>query len=241
VNICGTIVSSKKSRKEAVYLNFDRKYPNSPFYATIWKNNQNNFSYDPEKELIGKTICVKGEVTVYDGKPRMSINKEQQITFWDDVQGEIEIRMKKTEKVGVIPYLIPFARSVRPACRCRERQGDAGLHERALPLLRHQGHATETTACPILEGNGMPTPFDPEVLRSLWSAPQREFHHSAVDIMEKQIRSIKESDLSLIEEFIVTNSWWDTVDGLSSWIVRALLPQIPRAQGRDNRPMGRSR
>jgi endonuclease G len=88
VNVCGTIVSSKKSRKEAVYLNFDRKYPNSPFYATIWKNNQNNFTYDPEKELIGKTICVKGEVTVYDGKPRMSINKEQQITFWEDVVGK---------------------------------------------------------------------------------------------------------------------------------------------------------
>jgi endonuclease G, mitochondrial len=88
VNVCGTVVSSKKSRKEAVYLNFDRKYPNSPFYATIWKNNQNNFSYDPEKQLMGKTICVKGEVTVYDGKPRMSINKEQQITFWEDVVGK---------------------------------------------------------------------------------------------------------------------------------------------------------
>lgn len=92
VNICGTIVSSKKSRKEAVYLNFDRNYPNSPFYATIWKNNQNNFSYNPEKELIGKTICVKGEVTVYDGKPRMSINKEQQITFWDDVKGKTNLK-----------------------------------------------------------------------------------------------------------------------------------------------------
>jgi endonuclease G, mitochondrial len=88
VNICGTVVSSKRSRKEAVYLNFDRKYPNSPFYASIWKNNQNNFTYDPEKELIGKTICVKGEVTIYDGKPRMSINKEQQITFWEDVVGK---------------------------------------------------------------------------------------------------------------------------------------------------------
>lgn len=88
VNVCGTVVSSKRSRKEAVYLNFDRKYPNSPFYASIWKNNQNNFTYDPEKELIGKTICVKGEVTIYDGKPRMSINKEQQITFWEDVVGK---------------------------------------------------------------------------------------------------------------------------------------------------------
>jgi 3-methyladenine DNA glycosylase AlkD len=79
----------------------------------------------------------------------------------------------------------------------------------------------------FLKENGMPTPFDPEVLRSLWSAPQREFHHSAVDIMEKQIRSIKESDLSLIEEFIVTNCWWDTVDGLSSWIVGPYFLKFP--------------
>lgn len=88
VNICGTVVSSKKSRREAIYLNFDRKYPHSPFYATIWKNNQNNFSYDPERELMGKTICVKGEVLMYDGKPRMNINKEHQISLWEDVKGK---------------------------------------------------------------------------------------------------------------------------------------------------------
>lgn len=83
--ICGTIVSSKKSRREAIYLNFDRKYPNSPFYATIWKNHQNNFSYDPEKEFMNKKICVKGKVTEYNGMPRMSINKEEQITLWENV------------------------------------------------------------------------------------------------------------------------------------------------------------
>lgn len=83
--ICGTIVSSKKSRREAIYLNFDRKYPNSPFYATIWKNHQNNFSYDPEKEFLNKKICVKGKVTEYNGMPRMSINKEEQIILWEDI------------------------------------------------------------------------------------------------------------------------------------------------------------
>lgn len=83
--ICGTIVSSKKSRKEAIYLNFDRKYPNSPFYATIWKSNQNNFSYDPEKEFMNKRICVRGKVTEYNGMPRMSINNEDQIYFYDEI------------------------------------------------------------------------------------------------------------------------------------------------------------
>lgn len=85
VTICGTIVSSKKSRKEAIYLNFDRKYPNSPFYATIWKSNQNNFSYDPEKEFMDKRICVRGKVTEYNGMPRMSINNEDQIYFYDEI------------------------------------------------------------------------------------------------------------------------------------------------------------
>ena len=74
----------------------------------------------------------------------------------------------------------------------------------------------------------MPAPFDPEVLRSLWAAPQREFHHSAIDIMQKQVRSINESDIALLEELIVTKSWWDTVDGLSSWIVGPYFLKFPK-------------
>ena len=86
VTICGTVVSSKKSRKDAIYLNFDRKYPNSPFYATIWKSAQNNFSYDPEKEFLSKRICVRGKVTEYNGIPRMSINNEDQVYFYDEIK-----------------------------------------------------------------------------------------------------------------------------------------------------------
>lgn len=87
-NICGTVVASKKSRKEAIYLNFDQKYPRNVFYATIWKNNQNNFSYDPEKEFLGKQICVFGKVEYYGNQARISVNREEQVTYWDDVIGE---------------------------------------------------------------------------------------------------------------------------------------------------------
>lgn len=84
-NICGKVVASKKSRKEAIYLNFDQKYPRNVFYASIWKNNQNNFSYDPESEFLGKTICVYGKVEQYDEQARISVNREEQITYWEDI------------------------------------------------------------------------------------------------------------------------------------------------------------
>lgn len=87
-NICGTVVATKKSRKEAIYLNFDQKYPRNVFYATIWKDNQNNFSYDPEKEFLGKQICVFGKVEYYGDQARISVNREEQVTYWEDVIGE---------------------------------------------------------------------------------------------------------------------------------------------------------
>lgn len=86
--ICGTVVAAKRSRKDAVYLNFDQKYPRNVFYASIWKNNQNNFSYDPEKEFLGKTICVEGKVELYNDQARISVNREEQVTYWEDVIGE---------------------------------------------------------------------------------------------------------------------------------------------------------
>lgn len=85
-NICGTVVASKKSRKEAIYLNFDQKYPRNVFYASIWKNNQNNFSYDPEEEFLGKKICVYGKVELYNDQARISVNREEQVTYWEDVE-----------------------------------------------------------------------------------------------------------------------------------------------------------
>lgn len=87
-NICGTVVATKKSRKEAIYLNFDQKYPRNVFYATIWKNNQNNFSFDPEKEFLGKQICVFGKVEFYGDQARISVNREEQVTYWEDVLEE---------------------------------------------------------------------------------------------------------------------------------------------------------
>jgi len=84
--ICGTVVSTRKTTKaQAIYLNFDRLHPNQDFYATIWSYNSPNFSYDPETYLMNKRICVTGKLTMYDDIPRISINNEKEISFFDEL------------------------------------------------------------------------------------------------------------------------------------------------------------
>ena len=86
VTVCGTVVSTRRTAKgNAIYLNLDRMHPHQEFYATIWDYNGPNFHYDPETYLVNKKVCITGKVTVFDDIPRISVNNEKEITFWDDI------------------------------------------------------------------------------------------------------------------------------------------------------------
>lgn len=69
VTICGTIVSTHKSKKGHIFINMDKSFPHQIFTATIWKSNVVNFSYEPEKFLLNKKVCIKGKVKDYEGVP----------------------------------------------------------------------------------------------------------------------------------------------------------------------------
>lgn len=85
VKVCGTVVSTKLSSKGNIFLNLDKKFPNQIFSVTIFKENATNFSYAPEVFLSGKTICVTGKITNFNGTPTMNINDEHAISI-----GEID-------------------------------------------------------------------------------------------------------------------------------------------------------
>lgn len=77
VNICGTVVRARTTRKGNVLFNLDKAYPNEIFNVFINKNNLVNFPNDPTAAYLNEKICVYGEVgkigqtpTVYvaDGK-----------------------------------------------------------------------------------------------------------------------------------------------------------------------------
>jgi endonuclease G, mitochondrial len=81
VDICGTVVSTFKSQKGNIFINLDKRFPNTVFTVNIWSRDVPNFSYNPEIELKGKRICVRGEVTSRDGIPQINAASEKQITF----------------------------------------------------------------------------------------------------------------------------------------------------------------
>lgn len=83
ISVCGTVVSTKLSKKGNVFLNLDKKFPNQVFSITIWKDDLVNFSYLPHEELMGKQICVKGVVKNFNGTPSMNINREEQIRLYE--------------------------------------------------------------------------------------------------------------------------------------------------------------
>ncbi len=79
VEICGTVVSTHKSRKGHIFINLDKSFPNQIFTATIWKSNIVNFSYKPEVFLINKQVCIKGKVKDYQGTPSIYPENEKKI------------------------------------------------------------------------------------------------------------------------------------------------------------------
>ena len=79
IKVCGTVVSTKLSSKGNIFINLDKKFPNQVFSISIFKEFVTNFSYQPDKYLTGKTICVTGKITSFNGTPTVSIANEKSI------------------------------------------------------------------------------------------------------------------------------------------------------------------
>lgn len=82
VRICGTVVSTFKSSKGNIFINLDKQYPNQVFTISIFASSLVNFSYEPEKYLKGKKICVKGQISEFNGTPSMIIDDENDIDLY---------------------------------------------------------------------------------------------------------------------------------------------------------------
>lgn len=56
-----------------------------------------------------------------------------------------------------------------------------------------------------------------------WLQPEREFRYVGANLTRKHVANLDPSHLPDIEHFIVTDSWWDTVDTLAAWTVGPLV------------------
>jgi len=71
-----------------------------------------------------------------------------------------------------------------------------------------------------------------EILRDLWSLPEREFQYVAMGLLGKFENQIPEKLIDTVEYLIVTKSWWDTVDTIASHTVGTHFKRFPKIRER---------
>ena len=70
-----------------------------------------------------------------------------------------------------------------------------------------------------------------EAVFLLWELEEREFQYVAMDLLERYKRLLKPEHLPHLKSLIVSKSWWDTVDKLSSNLVGFLILKNPGLRG----------
>ena len=62
----------------------------------------------------------------------------------------------------------------------------------------------------------------------LFTKKEREFHYCGIEILMKEIKkNYVIEDIQLIEKFLTTQSWWDSVDTIAKYLVGGYLQQFP--------------
>jgi 3-methyladenine DNA glycosylase AlkD len=65
--------------------------------------------------------------------------------------------------------------------------------------------------------------------KSLYAKTQREYHYCAIELLIKQLKKdFQPDDIQLIEQLIITHSWWDSVDTIAKYLLGGYLQQFPQ-------------
>ena len=67
------------------------------------------------------------------------------------------------------------------------------------------------------------------LVAALWRLPEREFRYAAVDLLAKHHKRLDLAALPRIVQWVQTDAWWDTVDGLAGVVGDIVL----KAKSRD--------
>jgi len=63
--------------------------------------------------------------------------------------------------------------------------------------------------------------------KEFFNLPEREYHYFAIQLLAKHKKHWSPTDIIYFESIILTNSWWDTVDLISSRIVSQFFKKYP--------------
>jgi len=87
-----------------------------------------------------------------------------------------------------------------------------------MPTWRKQSRLFFTTYGPLNESDLV------QLVQLCYHSPHRELHYFSLQLIEKQLKELPPSFISIFEYLITTNSWWDTVD----WIAKLVGTHFKR-------------
>lgn len=80
----------------------------------------------------------------------------------------------------------------------------------------------------LVQGAGLPPVEDlKEIVNDLWECGYREGNNAAIELMVRMVKKLPESFIDFAAELVTRHSWWETVDGISCWILGPLLKKFP--------------
>ena len=81
---------------------------------------------------------------------------------------------------------------------------------------------------PFLKREFLPPKAELEnIVKTLWSKPQREFQYFTQELTFKYVKQIGERDIDLFEFMVLHKSWWDTVDYISPKLIGEYFKYYP--------------
>jgi 3-methyladenine DNA glycosylase AlkD len=69
-----------------------------------------------------------------------------------------------------------------------------------------------------------------ELVKALWAQKEREYQYIAMEFLARAKRDWKADRLDLYHHLLVSKSWWDTVDMISSTLVGGLIKKYPELE-----------
>lgn len=67
-----------------------------------------------------------------------------------------------------------------------------------------------------------------EIALNLLNKEYRELHYCGIEILIKNLKkNYQKDDVKLVETFLITNSWWDSVDTISKYLLGQYLIEFP--------------
>lgn len=69
-----------------------------------------------------------------------------------------------------------------------------------------------------------------ELIKILWTKPQREYQLFAMDLLLKYVKEFEKEDIALLEYMVTNKSWWDTVDMIAVKLMGAYFKKYPEAR-----------